>query len=58
MMWHKFVCRMTCLESMDERQNPEGMIQTSGYFRMKVIDEELYIFRVAGMSIECTGSYV
>ena len=43
---------------MDKRQNLEGMIQTSGYFIMKVIDEELYIFRVAGMSIECTGSYV
>ena len=43
---------------MVKRQNLEGMIQTSGYFRMKVIDEGFVYFRVADMSIECVELHV
>ena len=43
---------------MDERQNPEGMIQTSGHFRMEVIGEGFVYFRVADMSIECVELHV
>ena len=44
---------------MDKCQNLEGMIQTSRHFRMKVIGEGfVYIFRVAGMSIECVELHV
>ena len=43
---------------MDKCQNLEGMIPTSGHFRMKVIGEGFVYFRVTGMSIECVELHV
>ena len=43
---------------MDKCQNLEGMIQTSGHFRMKVIGEGFVYFRVTDMSIECVELHV
>ena len=43
---------------MDKCQNLEGMIPTSGHFRMKVIGEGFVYFRVANMSIECVELHV
>ena len=39
-------------------QKPEGMIQTSGHSRMKVIGEGFVYFCVADMSIECVELHV